>query len=57
LKQRLKTCFTAMNTMTQGSDDYFAAQLAAAVDAYLKAGSVSVTLQSPLSGTGAGAVA
>jgi hypothetical protein len=46
-----------MNAMTQGGDDYFAARLAAAVDAYLKAGSVSVTLQPPLTGTGSGAIA
>jgi hypothetical protein len=43
--------------MSQGGDDYFAAQLAAAIDAYLQAGSVSVTLQPPLTGTGAGAIA
>jgi hypothetical protein len=57
IETTLKACFAAMNTMTQGGDDYFAAQLAAAVDAYLKAGSVSVTLQSPISGTGTGAIA
>jgi hypothetical protein len=57
IETTLKACFASMNTMTQGGDDYFAAQLAGAVDAYLKAGSVSVTLQSPLTGTGAGAIA
>jgi hypothetical protein len=57
IETTLKACFTAMNAMTQGGDDYFAAQLAAAVDAYLKAGSVSVTLQPPLAGTGSGAIA
>jgi hypothetical protein len=57
IETTLKSCFAAMNTMTQGGDDYFAAQLAAAVDAYLKAGSVSVTLQPPLAGTGSGAIA
>jgi hypothetical protein len=57
IETMLKACFAAMNTMTQGGDDYFAAQLVAAVDTYLKAGSVSVTLQPPLTGTGAGAIA
>ncbi|MHB9293114.1 hypothetical protein Holit_02234 [Hollandina sp. SP2] len=57
IETALKACFAAMNSMSEGGDDYFAAQLAAAVDAYLKAGSVSVTLQSPLTGTGAGAIA
>jgi hypothetical protein len=57
LATTLKACFTAMNAMSQGGDDYFAAQLAAAVTAYLKAGSVSIALQSPLAGTGTGAIA
>jgi hypothetical protein len=57
LETTLKACFTAMNTMSEGGDDYYAAQLAAAVDAYLKAGSVSVTLQSPLTGAGEGKIA
>jgi hypothetical protein len=37
----LKDCFNAMNAMPQGGDDYFAAQFASAVDAYLKAGTTS----------------
>jgi hypothetical protein len=57
LETTLKTCFAVMNTMSEDGDDYFAAQLAAAVNTYLKAGSVSVALQSPLIGTGAGAIA
>jgi hypothetical protein len=57
IETTLKACFAAMNAMSEGGDDYFAAQLAAAVDAYLKAGSVSVTLQPPLAGTGSGAIA
>jgi hypothetical protein len=57
IETALKACFTAMNALSKGGDDYFAAQLAAAVDAYLKAGSVSVTLQSPLAGSGAGKLA
>ena len=57
IETTLKACFAAMNAMSEGGDDYFAAQLAAAPDAYLKPGSVSATLQAPLSGTGAGAIA
>jgi hypothetical protein len=57
IETTLKACFAAMNTMTQGGDDYFAARMAAAVGAYLKAGQVSVTLQPPLTGAGAGAIA
>jgi hypothetical protein len=57
LETTLKACFAAMNTMAQGGDDYFAAQLAAAIDSYLKAGRVSVTLQTPLAGAGAGTIA
>jgi hypothetical protein len=56
IETTLKACFAVMNTMAQGGDDYFAAQLAVAVDTYLKAGSVSVTLQPPLAGTGSGAI-
>jgi hypothetical protein len=51
----LKTCFAAMNNMSKGGDDYFAAQFAVAVDSYLKAGTISVTLQAPfVSGAGSG---
>jgi hypothetical protein len=57
LETTLKACFTAMNTISKGGDDYLAAQLSAAVDAYLKAGSVSVTLQTPLTGSGTGTIA
>jgi hypothetical protein len=51
----LKACFSTMNSMSKGGDDYFAAQLATAVDTYLKAGTISVNLQAPfVSGTGSG---
>jgi len=53
----LAACFAAMDKMTAGGDDYLAAQIAQAVDAYLKAGAVSVTLQAPLSGAGTGVIA
>ncbi len=57
IETTLKACFTAMNNMTEGGDDFFAAQLAAAVDTYLKAGAVNVTLQDPLTGSGMGKIA
>jgi hypothetical protein len=57
IETALEACFAAMNTMSQGGDDYFAARLAAGLDAYLKAGSVSVILRSPLAGSGTGAIA
>jgi hypothetical protein len=57
LETALKACFTAMNAMPEGGDDYFAASLAAALTACLKAGQVSVTLLPPLTGKGAGAIA
>jgi hypothetical protein len=57
IETTLKACFAAMDAMLEDGDDCFATQLAAALEAYLKAGSVSVALQSPLSGTGAGAIA
>jgi len=53
----LKACFSTMNSMSVGGDDYFAAQFAVAVDSYLKAGKISVTLQPPfVSGAGEGAM-
>jgi hypothetical protein len=52
----LLLCFEIMNTMPAGGDDYLASQLAAAADTYLKAGTISVTLQPPLEGSGEGAL-
>jgi hypothetical protein len=52
----LLQCFAVMDTMAAGGDDYLAAQLAAAVDGYLKAGVISVDLDTPLAGAGLGAV-
>lgn len=37
---RLKSCFKSMVAMTNFGNEYFASELAAAVDAYLKAGTV-----------------
>jgi hypothetical protein len=52
----LNACFEIMNTMSVGGDDYLAAQIATAVDTYLKAGAISTTLQAPLAGSGSGAI-
>ena len=58
IESKLKACFSSMDGMTSGGNEYFAQELASAVDSYLKAGSISVTLKSPfLSGTGGGAIA
>jgi hypothetical protein len=53
----LTTCFASMNNMSANGDDYFASQLALAVDSYLKAGSISVSLKAPfVSGSGSGSI-
>lgn len=52
----LNLCFETMNAMTSGGDDYLAEQIAVAVDSYLKAGKISVTLQPPLAGAGQGGI-
>jgi hypothetical protein len=52
----LNACFEIMNTMSVGGDDYLAAQIAIAVDTYLKAGAISTTLQTPLVGSGSGVI-
>jgi Flp pilus assembly pilin Flp len=59
IETKLKACFSAMNGMISGGgNDYYAAQLAEAVDKYLKEGTISVTLKSPFtSGAGSGAIA
>jgi hypothetical protein len=54
----LKTCFQAMIGMLVGGNQYYAAQFAAAVDAYMKAGTISVQLKPPFSsGSGSGKIA
>jgi hypothetical protein len=51
----LKNCFNQMNNISQGGDDYLAFHLASAVDFYLKAGDISINLQTPfVSGSGSG---
>jgi hypothetical protein len=56
IENLLNVCFETMNTMAAGGDDYLAAQIAAAVDGYLKAGKITVALQAPLAGSGEGAI-
>jgi hypothetical protein len=54
----LKACYAAMNTMATGGNEYYAAQLATAYNAYLTAGKINVTLKSPfVSGSGSGGIA
>lgn len=58
IESALKVCFKSMNSMTSGGNEHFAQEMASAVDAYLKAGSISVSLKSPfLSGSGQGEIA
>jgi hypothetical protein len=52
----LTVCFETMNAMTEDGDDYLAAQIALAIDNYLKAGNIDVTLQAPLTGSGNGGI-
>jgi hypothetical protein len=54
----LKTCFKSMNGMTSGGNQLFAEQLSTALDAYLKAGAITVQLKPPFSsGSGSGKIA
>jgi hypothetical protein len=54
----LKACFAAMNNMTTGGNEYYAAQLATAYNTYLTAGKINVSLKEPFSsGSGSGKIA
>jgi hypothetical protein len=54
----LKACFQAMIGMSVGGNQYYAARFAAAVDAYMKAGTIAVQLMPPFSsGSGNGKIA
>jgi hypothetical protein len=54
----LKACFQSMIGMLEGGNQLYAAQLAAAIDAYMKAGTITVQLKSPFSsGSGSGKIA
>lgn len=58
IESKLKACFSSMDGMTSGGNEYFAQEMASAVDSYLKAGSISVNLKAPfVSGTGGGSIA
>ena len=53
----LKAAFESMDKMTSGGNEVYAASLATSINAYLIAGSVSITLDNPLSGSGSGKIA
>jgi hypothetical protein len=54
----LKTCFTAMDSMPVGGNEFYALQFATAFYAYLIAGKISVQLKTPfISGSGSGGIA
>lgn len=59
IEVKLKSCFAKMDKMTTGGNEFFAAELASAVDSYLKKGQISVALQLPafVSGSGRGQIA
>lgn len=57
IESKLKACFSSMDGMTSGGNEYFAQEMASAIDSYLKAGSISVNLKAPfVSGTGGGSI-
>lgn len=56
IQLRLQSCFATMNHMTKNGNMYLAQEIASSIDNYLKSGRVSVTLQTPLSGKGEGAI-
>jgi len=55
----LKTCFKSMTGMLVGGNELYAQVLATAIDAYLKAGKITVNLSVPpfASGSGSGGIA
>jgi hypothetical protein len=54
----LSVCFTAMNSMTEGGNEYLARQMSAAYNTYFTQGSIAVTLKVPpfASGSGSGSI-
>ena len=56
IQLRLQSCFATMNHINNNGNIYFAQELASAIDDYLKSGTINVTLQSPLTGTGNGTI-
>jgi hypothetical protein len=54
----LKACFQSMIGMLDGGNQFYAARLSAAIDNYMKKGTISVQLKSPfVSGSGSGKIA
>ena len=51
---KLKMCFLTMGGMTKGGNMYFAQEFADAIHTYITSGTVNVTLQAPLIGSGTG---
>lgn len=56
IQLKLQTCFATMNHMNKNGNVYLAQEFASAVDTYLRSGSISVTLQAPLTGSGSGTI-
>src|SRR5574344_1141829 len=56
IETKLKSCFNSMNSMTSGGNAYLATEWASAVNSYLTAGAISITLQTPMSGSGSGGI-
>jgi hypothetical protein len=53
----LKSCFASMNSMSDGGNEKFAQDFAAAIHAYMTGGSISVELKPPFtSGSGTGKI-
>jgi len=54
----LKTCFSSMTGMLTGGNELYAQVFATAIDAYMKAGTITVQLKPPfVSGSGSGKIA
>lgn len=56
IETKLKSCFASMNNMADGGNMYLATEWADAVDSYMKAGTIVITLQPPMSGSGSGVI-
>ena len=57
ISKALKTAFNTMNTKTSGGNDDFANALADSITSYLMAGTIQITLQSPITGSATGKIA
>lgn len=56
IETKLKSCFASMNNMANGGNMYLATEWADAVDGYMKAGTIAITLQAPMNGSGSGVI-